>query len=472
MENKYLLILLLSFLLKELRFVASIECTHLSADSGCDECNDWGHCVPGSVPVDPWLEFALKTQREIQLDEPFANFQMFDSHNAFNNRGDGFGGNDSCTWPPPYVRPCQTWANHEFSLIDQLNMGIRGLELDNWWCHDAMRLAHMGSDLKILCFERNKLWSSALNDIANWLAKDGNEGEFVRLYINEKSYQGHDDEFNDPIWENFGNKVLTPQYLEEEYGGVWPTMRRLRENGKNVAVMIKTGASPEKDHGGLYVVRYDWRDAGMGGFTPYPRCGGKNPDDTRTWRFHGDATHYPIVYDGPSGGIMYDFVDMVKCNVQWPASDMVHPQMMRTAVFTWAEGEPSQTLQSGTCIALHGDNRWHVEQNCYQQFRHACQSAGNKDVWTVSDTTRPYRYSGIICPTGYKFSLPNNGYRQQKLFEAANGETVWINYSPWLPGYVEPTDQPQVTTPSSADTKYLTSVAALGACIMLWITLH
>lgn len=181
--------------------------------------------------------------------------------------------------------------------------------------------------------------------------------------------------------------------------------------------MIKTGASPEKDHGGLYVVRYDWRDAGMGGvsvyvqggwreqpyerfvwsslcplsalmnrllihwlidlcrcpslsylphithriniplqiiadtipfpyyfvssiccqkmfffkhwttvdrkfrtrrcnattmlilefsnflvdirnthffqFTPYPRCGGKNPDDTRTWRFHGDATHYP-----------------------------------------------------------------------------------------------------------------------------------------------------------------------------------
>lgn len=47
-----------------------------------------------------------------------------------------------------------------------------------------MRLAHMGSDLKILCFERNKLWSSALNDIANWLAKDGNEGEFVRLYIN------------------------------------------------------------------------------------------------------------------------------------------------------------------------------------------------------------------------------------------------------------------------------------------------
>ncbi|XP_071818113.1 uncharacterized protein MT2135-like [Apostichopus japonicus] len=472
MKNKHLLILLLTFFLNVSRyFVASIECTHLSADSGCDECNDWGHCVPGSVPVDPWLDFALKTQREIQLDEPFANYQMFDSHNAFNNRGDGFGGNDTCSWPPPYVRPCQSWANHEFSLIDQLNMGVRGLELDNWWCHDAMRLAHMGSNLKIICFERNKLWSSAFEDIANWLAKDGNEGEFVRLYINEKFPQGHDDEFNDPIWENFGNRVVTPEYIES-YGGIWPTMRTLREDGKNLAVMISNGADEEKAHGGLYVVRYDWRDNGIGGFTPYPKCGGKDVDDPRTWRYFGDATHYPIVYDGPTGGIILDFKELVKCHIQWLSADMVHPQMMRTGVFTWAEGEPSLDLQSGTCVALREDNRWHVEENCYQQFLHACQSLENQNVWTVSDSRGPYSLTKNICPTGYKFSLPNNGYRQMKVFEAAKGERVWINYSPWLPGYVEPTAQPEVTTPSSAVTNYLTSVAALGACIILGIILY
>ncbi|PIK58799.1 hypothetical protein BSL78_04258 [Apostichopus japonicus] len=34
----------------------------------------------------------------------------------------------------------------------------------------------------------------------------------------------------------------------------------------------------------------------------------------------------------------------------------------------------------------------------------------------------------------YKFSIPQNGYRQQKLLEAAKGRSTWLNYGPWLPG--------------------------------------
>eukprot|EP00057_Strongylocentrotus_purpuratus_P008034 XP_011662508.1 PREDICTED: echinoidin-like [Strongylocentrotus purpuratus] len=41
---------------------------------------------------------------------------------------------DYCPWPPPYDAACLDLANQEFSLTDMLNMGIRSLEIDPWWC--------------------------------------------------------------------------------------------------------------------------------------------------------------------------------------------------------------------------------------------------------------------------------------------------------------------------------------------------
>ena len=49
-----------------------------------------------------------------------------------------FAVNDTCNWPPPLEATCINVANHEFSFTDLFNMGVRAIELDNWWCYEAV----------------------------------------------------------------------------------------------------------------------------------------------------------------------------------------------------------------------------------------------------------------------------------------------------------------------------------------------
>ena len=54
---------------------------------------------------------------------------------------DALTANDTCHWPPPYDPwNCTSIANQEFSLTDLLNMGIRAIELDNWFCDGEVNL--------------------------------------------------------------------------------------------------------------------------------------------------------------------------------------------------------------------------------------------------------------------------------------------------------------------------------------------
>ena len=125
--------------------LASIEapedCDELSKHANCT-CGHLGRCDKGTAQISPWLAFALKTQREIQIDTPFDQIQMVSAHNAFNDRADGYGVLDECPWPPPYNHTCIDLANQEFSFTDLLNMGVRGMEIDPWWCFDKMLMSH------------------------------------------------------------------------------------------------------------------------------------------------------------------------------------------------------------------------------------------------------------------------------------------------------------------------------------------
>ncbi|XP_071477090.1 uncharacterized protein MT2135-like [Diadema antillarum] len=423
-------------------------CRGISGDVPC-QCDRYGRCMKGTVDIDPWLQFALKTQRELQIDLPLDRIQIFDAHNAFNARAYGlaYGANDTCLWPPPYDNVCLGLANHEFDIVDMLQMGVRGFEVDNWWCADAMRLAHLGLPFAIGCGEFNVLYADVIADIGAWLDEPGNEDEFVRIYINEKFDQGHDAEMNGPLERFLGHdRILSPADFRTSYGGVWPTLRRMREDGKRVVVVTNTN----RTHQGKYIHEKKCRETGANKFTGYPQCAGKQPTDCL--RVLGDATHYvfDVIYDGPtSSGVITDLTEHVKCAVNFPSTDMVHPQLMETAVFTWAKGEPSLELQENSCVMLsHEDHRWHTSSNCNLPLSYACQSSSDPEEWIISETTGAYDVTGNFCPIGYEFSVPHNGYRQQKLIEAMQDAPVWINFSPWLTGQF-PTARPPASTPRS-----------------------
>ncbi|XP_071499466.1 uncharacterized protein [Diadema antillarum] len=425
------------------------ECRGLSTEVPC-QCDDKGRCRKGTVEVQPWLQFALKTQRELQINFRVDQMQVFDAHNAFNNRAYGlaYGANDTCQWPPPYDNVCIGIANHEFSIVDMLNMGIRSVELDIWWCFDAMRVAHLGTRFALGCGEFNVPLADVIADIGDWLDQTENEDEFVRIYFNEGYDQGHDADVNGPLERYLGHdRILSPADLRDTYGGVWPTLRRMREDGKRVVVV----ADGDNVHQGKYLHTTRYQGFHADEFTNYPQCGGKN--DTNRLRFYGDSTHYGfnIIYDGPSvAGVTTDLSEMVKCRITYPAVDMVTPQLMATAVFTWAPGEPSLDLDETTCVLLNNeDSRWYTPRDCGQSLSYACQSASNPEDWKISETTGSYDVTTNLCPIGYKFSVPHNGYRQQKLIEAMRGAPVWLNFSPWLTGSFPTTITPSTTTAST-----------------------
>ncbi|XP_071806953.1 uncharacterized protein MT2135-like [Asterias amurensis] len=421
----------------EVGAVVDPSCTGLSKSVMCTKCSeDTGKCMQGGVPVDTWLQFATKTQRDLQMDEQFHRLQMLDAHNGYNTRADGYGVEDTCPWPPPYPQDCDNYANQEFSFTDLLNMGVRALEIDNWYCFNQMRLAHLGSTIDLVCSVTDRLFSEGIKEIADWLDQPGNEHELVKIYMNEKYDQGNDDTVNGPLGDYMGKKILTPSDLSDTYGEEWPTMRTMIKDGKNVVIASGStaGSGEAYTHGGVYIHAIFWEDLKVSAFTNYPDCGGKTL--TNNLRFYSDATHYgtnvTLKHDGPSTtGVIFDFSEYVKCRVQNPATDMITPELVSTAVFTWAEGEPTAPPTSESCVWISKtDWRWYLSGDCSVELYHACQSTNDPDDWTISSSMSAFSPMSSGCPDGYTFSVPQDGFRNQKLRDASNGNSVWINFTP------------------------------------------
>ena len=137
-------------------------------------------------------------------------------------------------------------------------------------------------------------------------------------------------------------------------------------------------------------------------------------------------------WNGPKEtGVIQDFSRYMKCGVTYPSADQVNPAMLATAVFTWAEGEPSQPLADTSCVVLRGETeRWHL-CDCQENHLFACQSNKNASIWATSAVRG--HYAKPVCPDGYYFSIPHNGLQHQQLVNVITGRDVWINLTPYIP---------------------------------------
>ncbi|XP_071816047.1 uncharacterized protein MT2135-like [Apostichopus japonicus] len=404
-------------------------CDQISSLSKCTECINFGRCSKGHVPIDRWLDFALKTQREIQIHKPFPDVQFLAGHNAFNNRADMYGVLDDCKWPPPYNKAWLCLANQELSLTDMLNIGVHALELDPWWCFNKLRLSH-AHKRAVGCSPLDRPFFLGIKEIGEWVKDPRNKGKVIRIYFEdgEEHTEGHDDLINGPIQEYVEPFVFTPSDLKETFNGNWPSMGELRKLDKTVIFAGDGNCT----HGGKYIHEAYWEQFPVNMFTPYPHCGGRNLSVTR--RYYSDSTNYGPFWNGPKKtGVILDFSEYAKCRVGYPAADQLNPVMLRSAIYTWAEGEPSTNLTQSTCIYIGGrDGRWHVAKNCTTSMHSACSRKKHGDVWTISSTKGPSGDQGQ-CPEGYRFDVPNDGYKRQKLMESMKKQDVWINVKPFLP---------------------------------------
>lgn len=404
---------------------AEEECDQLSKLANCSKCGHRGVCEKGTARISPWLAFALKTQREIQIDEPFDQIQMVSAHNAFNDRADGYGRVDDCPWPPPYKDICLDLANQEFSFTDLLNMGVRGMEIDPWWCFGKMLMSHDDDKAYRGCAPWDREFEDGMKEIGEWVHKPENAQEVIRLYFEDGATHtyGHDDLINGPVAKYLGDKVLTPNESKKYFPGRWPTTREMRKINKTVII---SGFGDQ--HGGEYIFHRYWHETTRNKFVASPNCSGIDRDSPS--RVYCDSTEYLFFWNGPKEtGVILDFSKFMKCGVTYPAADQVNPVLLETAVFTWAEGEPSKPLTEASCVLLDGKTeRWHIG-DCQEEYLFACQSIKNVADWVTSGETG--QYTKPVCPDGYHFSIPHNGFQHQQLVNVMKGRAVWINITPY-----------------------------------------
>ncbi len=183
--------------------------------------NDKRRLLP---PTGGWLGWAMKEQRyRISVDEPINKVTWLGSHNAFANAHQGFNS-------PLYT-------NHVFSITDQLNWGVRHLELDphyygatNILRSDANRLCHASSTFYCLVpGYGQRLLGFALKEIDTWLA--ANPGEVVVVKLNDKNANGA--QMRMEIQARMGHRLLpAPSSFQR-----WPTMREIRNSGRQILFM-------------------------------------------------------------------------------------------------------------------------------------------------------------------------------------------------------------------------------------------
>lgn len=197
---------------------------------------------PNIVPNDPLVTsfmqsdvwWALKSQRDMAIDERISNVMNLGTHNSFNASAEGF--ERELTLSAIGVQP-----NQLFTIKDQLRVGARLIELDVYdvFCGLLCRELRVKHADKILGLDGSdsKLFIDVLNDIKSWLTKPENEKEIIFLDI-EDGASGSGDLlyfiqltfglFPDP------GMIFTPLERRDLFNGRWPTRNELLELGKRV----------------------------------------------------------------------------------------------------------------------------------------------------------------------------------------------------------------------------------------------
>ena len=293
--------------------------------TAADWCDSKGRCTSvcarGSVTVDPWLAHALATQRALGNSLPFCDAPLLGTHNSAITLADGYGALD------PAFRELFAWVrwarggqelrtNNQFlSLTDQLNLGVRAVELDVHWAAGALRIAHCGGfqsraldglvaslnaaaallrrpfrwdaatvgcspSLSSIPAGDQRAFEDAAAEVGDWMKRQGNDGEFLLLYL--------DDQPDLAPWGLLpaveaaivasvpgGNSSLfTPADLAAA-GGVWPPVAVLARAGKRAAIVSGTDYGPAAPpsffaRGGDNVC--GWIEPRLAGFRPAPHC--------------------------------------------------------------------------------------------------------------------------------------------------------------------------------------------------------
>lgn len=397
------------------------------------------------APQDPWLTQALELQHRLGDALPFRDAMWVGTHNSFNTVSNS----------PPSVS--NTDGNQRLSLVEQLAVGVRGLEIDIHWMPsvwasgaNAVVVCHGldESQFNVGCSDE-RLLADELAPIGDWLRDPMNRDDVVLLYVEDdvQSDAGFA-EAASAINDTIGDLVYLPP--SPPAGEICPLLpldlhrADVLAAGKQVVVMSGC-SSGSPDTGAWTSTVFDdsvRSEEGNPAFAEGEPCTTPSVKaehyGTKLVRFYEDSTFVSTVAAGGDPGARMHTAtvgNLVRCGVNLFGLDQLEPSDPRLAamVWSWASAEPVST-DAAMCAFAGGDGRFHSRACNGARLRFACIDPAS-GTWFVTKAAGRQSDGVRTCQRerrGSTFAVPGSGNHAQRLVEAkaaAGATDVWLAYA-------------------------------------------
>ena len=385
-----------------------------------------------------WVARALDLQRELDLDVPLTASLILHTHNS---------GNAAAYDPSVTIND----ANQLLSVTDQLRLGIRGIELDLHWtphpagdpeqgfravvqCHGQSADTPVGSVHPGCSVDRTL--DAHLAELAGWLARPEAEGELVVLYL-ENQLDGSGAAHASAV-ESL-ERHLGPLLLRPDRGAGCqdlPVTRTKREILATGAQVLLTGNCGPAGWTDLVFQRGPAWDEG-GSVTDYlagTTCEAERADRGYAHSFirrFEDSTFLSLVVNGGSHISPEVAAAMVRCGVNLPGLDQVHPDDERLPALVWSWRAGADPDDPAAACAAQGDDGRFGAMPCDTVLPVACRTADGGG-WAPSSRRVSWADGDRACRADGQpgAGVPANGWENELLRRASDGQgDVWLAYA-------------------------------------------
>lgn len=407
--------------------------------AACADLTD-GRTIDTSVIDDfegTWVHRALRLQERLDRGEPLRNSFVPHTHNSYN-----------ATAYAPAVSNID--PNQRYTVLDQLRMGIRGIELDLHWVPSTSGSVETGGMGVVLCHGTSvdtgalvvhlgcsvdRAFVEGLREIRAFLDRPGNDDVVLLLYLENQldgDAQAHELAV-DALDTVLGDLVLRPPAGSGDGVCADAPMEASRQDvldaGRQVVVVGNCGPGSwgawVHERGPL------WQESSHDGSYPGPETCAESVRttgayDTNFIRHWEDLTWLSAMASGATHPLTPEVTaSMVRCGVDMIGFDELGPDdgRLEALIWSWAVDEPVIDAE-WACAERREDGRFRMS-DCTRELPYSCRIA-NGD-WVVPERRGAWDQGDAVCAAvGGTFAVPPTGWENQRLGVAAGPAPVWL----------------------------------------------
>lgn len=345
------------------------------------------------TPVFSWL--ALRTEQELAKDLPWRQVQLIGAHNAYNDRGDPL------------------WQSQFWSLTEQLDHGVRVLELDlhtqlsplGTW---QIKVCHgMSPQDCLFNGAGSRDYLEVLQEIRFWVGRHPDQLVILEL-------ENHVDAAEQvllPLQELFGEWIY--RAAERDADWLQETPRQMLARGKR---LIVADFGPLRFDGKLIWDQTRWfSNLPSKAFKPGCKVGDRAMS-SGNWGFYDDKT---IGFNGLPPINQRTIQTYLACDARYLKIDRLDEATLAAAQFSWSH---DFRPQREACASLGPAGfRWEPA-NCRTPARSACRERSQPRNWRITPSEQSWSQSQTACRAafgpGYDFDTPRSFRQNLDLWQA------------------------------------------------------